>query len=98
MKRVSSLFLLMTLIAACAVAVVVLQAAHAGSRPAQLACIFLLPVCVYAAISIPLYLLLYGIGSFNRYIDTQASVHDSPFAEERLPTQIIAPTVSEDAK
>ena len=96
MKNVSSLLLLMALIAACAVAIVVLQAAHAGSQPALLACVFLLPICGYAAMSVPLYLVLYGLGSFNRYVDLRSGGLESPFAEERLPTQIVAPQVSED--
>lgn len=96
MRKMSSLLLLMALIAACAVAIVVLRAAHAGNQYALLACVFLLPVCCYAMLSVPLYLVLYGLGSFNRYVDVRSGGLESPFAEERLPTQIVAPQISED--
>ena len=91
---VSTIFL----IAACAVTVVVVQAAYRGSDAARLACVFLLPPCIYGAVSVPLYLTLYGVGRFDRYVDARTSGPESPFAEERLPSQIIAPVTPEEAR
>ena len=98
MKYVSSLAILFASITLVAALSTLLVRGYNGDRMAFIGLVILLPPSIYAAISIPLYLLLNSLGSFNRYIDRRVAGAESPFATDRLPTQIIPPQTLDEAK
>jgi hypothetical protein len=56
------------------------------------------PLGFYGVYSAILFSILYPLGRLNKYVYDQVSGPESPFADERMPTQIIAPKDPIDAK
>ncbi len=56
------------------------------------------PLGFYGVYSAVLFAILYPLGRLNKYVYEQVSGPESPFANERLPTQIITPKDPIDAK
>lgn len=98
MKNVSSTLFLLLTVTFVALAIYAYRTAAAGSESGRIMLILIGPLAIYGALSALMTIILYPLGTFNKYVYQQAAGPDSPFASERLPTQIIAPRNQEDAK
>jgi hypothetical protein len=98
MKNVSSTLFLLLSITFVAVAIFAYREAANDSKVGRILLILIGPIAIYCFLSAILFLVLYPLGAFNKYVYQQVSGPESPFASERLPSQIIAPRDQEDGK
>jgi hypothetical protein len=94
MKQASALLTLLIFVTLVAVDIYAMKLAFSGSRIGYVLMTLFGPITLYLAFSSILYLILYPLGRLNKYIYEQAAGPASPFASERLPTQLLEPSNS----
>lgn len=98
MKQASSLLILLIAVSFIGLVIYVWRLAADGSSWGIILLGLLGPIATYCLFSSLLFLVLYPLGMLNKYITRQVAGPESPFANERLPTQIIAPVDQGEAK
>ena len=98
MRQASPLLLLMITVSFAAILFYAISMAIRGEVNSFNLIILFAPLGFYGFYSAILFSVLYPLGKLNKYIYEQVSGPESPFANERLPTQFITPNDSQDAK
>ncbi len=98
LNQASSTLLLLITITFIGLMVYSFRLAVEGSELGYVFVIVLAPFTFYGAISSAIFLVLYPLGRLNKYLHQKVAGPESPFANERLPTQQIAPVDREEAR
>ena len=98
MKQASSLLVLLITISFVGLLVYIWRMAAEGSSWGLILFGMFGPIAAYCLCSSLLFFGLYPLGILNKYVTKQVAGPESPFANERLPTQIIAPMDQGEAK
>ncbi len=97
MRQVSSILALMLVLTFLAVFLFLSRMAGDQTMAAFML-VLMLPLLAYSVLSSVMFSVLYALGKMNKYIHGKVVGAESPFASDRLPTQIVTPITSDDAK